>query len=282
MSLTDFGKSLHRRAVDLICRSRIVFHHVPKCGGTSAGRSLRRAYLLSQGTVTPVESEMAFDAARHSRPGGGIDHVAELREMMLLYMLYSDVRCVSAHIPFSNPAFEKFAGRYHFVTLLRDPVERFISNYFWNHDRPDAHYRITESFEEFLDTERARAMGSTYVRYFCGEPARSFEPEHVDAAIRNLWRMNEVGFLDDMRSFETALRNLTGRRLNIGRENVFGTGARRASILSGPLRDRVLEVCANDQQVWNAVQDLRLRRPAQSVGVPKIIRSETTSAPGPT
>lgn len=260
MSATDLAKSLHRRAINVLCGHRIVFHHVPKCGGTSVGRTLRRAYILSQGTVTPVESERAFDAAQSSSVATGMAHVSELREMMLLYLLYSDVRCVSAHVPFSNAAFDRFANRYSFVTLLRDPVERFISNYYWNHDRPGAHFAIPESFDAFLASERAAALGSTYVRYFCGEPGEKFtQKTHVDAAIRNLRRMDLVGFLDDLKRFQTKLRALTGKRLSIGSENVGNTRTRRDSILSGPLRDRVLEVCSPDRDVWEAVQDLRHR-----------------------
>jgi hypothetical protein len=259
MSATDLAKSLHGRAVDLLCGPGIVFHHVPKCGGTSVGRSLRRAYILSQGTVTPVESEKAFNAAQSSGARTGVGHVSELREMMLLYMLYSDVRCVSAHIPFSNAAFECFSDRYSFVTLLRDPVDRFISNYYWNHSRPDAYFRIVESFNDFLGTERARQMGSTYVRYFCGEPGQSFTRKHVDAAIANLRRLHGVGFLDDVAHFETILRALTGKGLVIGSENIANTSARRHAILSGPLRDRVLEICGPDRDIWEAVQDLRNR-----------------------
>jgi hypothetical protein len=268
MSVTDLAKSLHGRAIDLLCGRPIVFHHVPKCGGTSAGRSLRRAYLLSQATVTPVETEKAFNAVQSPGRQQGIGHVAELREMMLLYLLYSDVRCVSAHVPFSDAAFDRFADRYSFVTLLRHPVDRFISNYFWTHNRPDAHYHVAESFEDFLSTERARGMGSTYVRYFCGEPAQKFTLRHVDSAIRNLRRLDGVGFLDDVDRFERDLRRLTGRRVKIGIENVGNTSARRDAFLSGPLRDSILEVCGPDRDIWDAVQDLRERKASEASARP--------------
>ena len=261
MSMMDFGKLLHRRATDLFCGHRIVFHHVPKCGGTSVGRSLRRAYILSQGTVTPDASMKAFDAAREDRAHVSSGDVSELREMMLLYMLYTDTRCVSAHIPFSEAAYKRFSGRYVFVTLLRDPVDRFISNYYWSHQHPGGVGHIAEPFEEFLLTERARHLGSTYVRYFCGEPAQQFTAKHVDAAIRNLHHMECVGFLDEIGRFESALRQLTGKRLKIGRENVGNTGAKRDAILSGSMRHKVLAACSFDREIWDAVQNLRARLP---------------------
>ncbi|MEO8548280.1 MAG: sulfotransferase family 2 domain-containing protein [Sphingomicrobium sp.] len=259
--MIDFGKRLHQRATDLLCGRPVVFHHVPKCGGTSLGRALRRAYILSQGTVTPHESLKAFNAAQNAGRRLAIGHVSELREMMLLYMLYSHTRCVSAHIPFSDAAYEEFADRYLFVTILRDPVDRFISNYYWSHKHPKGLNYIPEPFEEFVLSERARLSGSTYVRYFCGEPGQEFSAKHVDAAIRNLHRMNCVGFLDEVGRFEAALQTLTGRPLKIGRENVGNTGAKRDAILSGALRDRVLEACSLDREIWNAIQDLRNRTP---------------------
>ena len=60
MSLSDTAKALQRHAQSLLSGNRIVFHHVPKCGGTSVGRALRLSYFLSQGTVTPIESDKAF------------------------------------------------------------------------------------------------------------------------------------------------------------------------------------------------------------------------------
>lgn len=266
MALVEFGKSLHRRATDLFSGQPIVFHHVPKCGGTSVGRSLRRAYLLSQGTVTPKESEDAFDAAqKDGHPAKG--HVAEFREMMLLYLLFSGTRCVSAHIPFSNAAFEKFSGRYAFVTLLRDPVERFISNYFWSHKHPGGVAHIPQSLEEFVQTDRARLLGSTYVRYFCGEPRQDFAAAQAEDAIRNLRRMDSVGFLDRVADFEADLHRLTGRRIKIGKENVANSASNREAIMSGPLGEKIKEACRLDIQVWNGVQDLR--GPASEVSVPR-------------
>ena len=264
MSLIDFGKSLQQRAVDFHSGKRIVFHHVPKCGGTSVGRALRRAYLLSQGTVTPDASMKAFEAVRQGRPHLASADVSELREMMLLYMLYSDTRCVSAHIPFSDAAYRQFADRYLFVTLLRDPIDRFISNYYWSHQHPGGVGHIAESLEDFLATPRARHLGSTYVRYFCGEPAADFTEQHVAAAIANLRRMDCVGFLDEVGAFAAALRRLTGKRIAVGRENVRNTGGKRDAILAGPLGQQVRDACRFDSEIWDAVQDLRARPPEAS------------------
>jgi hypothetical protein len=265
MSLVEFGKSVHRRLTEACCGARIVFHHVPKCGGTSVGRSLRRAYILSQGTVTPEESFRAFAACAGSeRKDELLAGVLQFREVMLLYMMYSDVRCVSAHIPFSNVAHDRFHGKYLFVTLLRDPVERFISHFFWSYGKAHAHGGIDEELADFLGSERARALGSTFVRYFSGRPPGygSTLTQGVDQAIRNLRLMDHVGFLDDVARFGTTLRELTGKRMRIGRENVGAHKSKYAGILDGALRRAILDVCAPDREIWDAIQDLRLAAPS--------------------
>ena len=271
MSLVTLGKRLHRTAVQAVCPTRIVFHHVPKCGGTSVGRALRRAYILSQGTVTPEESYKAVaafigdsDRARVTRD------VRKLREMMLLYLLYSDVRCIAAHIPFSDAAREIFAPTYAFVTLLRDPVVRFISHFKWSHGRPSAPDSITDDFEDFLGSERAREIGATYVRYFGGRAVfqATTERAKVDAAIANLRRLSYVGFLDQVDDFEAALRRITGKRVRIGHENA-GVGNKITDRLAElGIRKRVLEACAPDRDIWAAVQDLRHRPLAEPQGLP--------------
>lgn len=256
MSLTDTIKTLHARATDRTCPARIVFHHVPKCGGTSVGRAIRRAYLLSQATVTPVASERAFDLARASRDAlAGLD-VSHLREMMLLYHLASDRRCIAAHVPFSDVAFDAFNDRYRFLTVLRDPIERFVSNVAWSR-RKGAFFRIDEPLEAFLGTERARKLGATYARYFCGTPGGRREAWSVDRAIGNLRRMDGVGFLDDLAGFRDTLFEATGHRFRIGHENEAPPDPERAALLDGPLGRRIAALCAPDLEIWAAVQSLR-------------------------
>jgi hypothetical protein len=277
MSLANVGIRAYSRLKESLCPKRIVFHHVPKCGGTSVGRSLRRAYFLSQGTVRPEESFRAYATyTSHDDRDEAVSEVFAFREMMLLYLLYSDIRCVAAHVAFNTATHEAFRDRYAFVTLLRDPVERFISHYFWSHRREGAYASITDELEDFLETPRARMLGCTYARYFFGSPPGTDLRTSPDtqAAIENLRRLDSVGFLDDVGHFERALRRLTGKRVRIGRENVGRHKSKYAAILEGPLRDKILEVCAPDREVWEAVQDLRAVTSSGGGGASEALSSE--------
>jgi len=253
----DNAKRLRTWLLEKNCPQRVVFHHVPKCGGTSVGRALRKRYLLSQATVTPEASFRAFEAfsGRSDREQMLID-VLDLREQMMLYHLFEDVRCVSLHVRFSEVAHRAFKDKYKFVTVLREPVSRFISHYFWSVNKPSAHARIEEGFAEFLQTPRARRLGATYVEYYCGLPkdVDTASDMAISAAVANLKKFDVVGRLDDIPSFEFGLHQELGVRVRVGHENK-ATPARSSSKhdISKELRERVVELCAPDLAVWKAV-----------------------------
>ena len=256
MGLVDHAKALRTAATDRLHAQRVVFHHAPKCGGTSVGRALRKRYLLSQATVIPESSFRALEAFR----GGGererlLVEVLDLREQMLLYHLFEDVRCVSAHVRFSAAAHARFAERYRFVTILREPLERFWSHYRWSHGKPHAHARIEEPFEAFLETESARRLGATYAEYFSGLPSDADfrSQEAIDAAVANLGRFDAVGRLDDLPAFEESLRAALGVRVRVGHENRGRPGAGRSTVERPDLRDRVAALCAPDLAIWHRV-----------------------------
>ena len=222
MGAVDWAKAVRRSTIDAVIPQRFVFHHIPKCGGTSVGRALRRRYLLSQATVSPEASFRAFELFS----GGGdrqqmLIDVLDLREQMLLYLMFEDVRGISLHVRFSEKAYSRFADRYKFITVLRNPMERFISHYFWSWNKDDAHARIEEDFEAFLDTEHARRLGATLVQYLCGLPKEvpTHSDEAVAAAIASLAKFDVVGDISDIASLEATLRETLGVRISIGHEN---------------------------------------------------------------
>ena len=254
VALVDSAKWIRERLLYHVCPQRVVFHHVPKCGGTSVGRTLRRRYILSQATVLPNESLQAFASFT-----GGNDReqmlvdVLDLREQMFLYLLHSDVRCISLHVRFSEVAHRLFADRYKFVTILREPVSRFISNYFWSFAKPRALPENEIALGPFLETDRARRLGASYVQYFCGLPKDSdfTEAASIEAAKTNLAKFDVVGHIGDRIRFERDIRNALGVRLRIGHENrARQSASERDQVVTPELRAEIEALCAPDIAVW--------------------------------
>lgn len=254
-TLIDRAKALRGRLLDRVLPQRFVFHHVPKCGGTSVGRALRKRYLLSQATIHPEASFQAFMAftGRNDTERMLVD-VLDLREQMLLYLMFSDIRCISAHVRFSETARACFGERYKFVTVLREPVSRFVSHYNWSHGRPGAHAAIDEGFDAFLGSPRAERMGASYVEYFAGLPkgADLRTQAGVERAIANLRRFDVVGRLDDIDGFRRDLRQALGVRVRIRHENraTQQDGAVRQNALTPAQRRKVEALCAPDIEIW--------------------------------
>jgi hypothetical protein len=256
MGAVDWAKAVHRSAVDAVVPHRFVFHHIPKCGGTSVGRALRRRYLLSQATISPEASYRAFElfTGRDDRQQMLVD-VLDLREQMLLYLMFEDVRGISAHVRFSEKAYGHFSDRYKFVTVLRHPVDRFVSHYFWDWNKPGKHGRVEEGFETFLETDRARRFGATLVEYLCGLPKEvpTYSDEAVAAAVGNLSKFNVVGDIGDVPDLQIKLREALGVRISIGHENKRRPTIKQASspLDDVTLKSRVEALCAPDIAVYS-------------------------------
>lgn len=215
-------RKIRRTALDSLCGHRVVFHHVPKCGGTSIERSLRIRYGISYATF-PLRSQ--YNAIEALRPDFGIEdidlHSAWIREVQFLDYLYQDIRCIAGHIYFSSSAYKIFSDKYYFVTTLRDPVDFFVSFYLQMFHSDEKRWKIDYALESFLDTPLAELFGTFYALYFSELPQNQLVSNNQAAqlSINNLRKFTLVGFLEDMSKFKRRLSEILGVRLWVGHAN---------------------------------------------------------------
>ena len=249
-------KSLERRISDLVCGNRVVFHHLPKCGGTSVYRAIRLHYVTSYAYLDLTATYRALDSLYPGlAPDELLRRTVTFREEQFLTHLFLDRRLIAGPIPFSVQAHRLFHERYRFITTLRDPVSFFFSTYFWNRTSPERRWRIEQSIEEFLETPRARTFGSTYASFFSGlgPDADPASREAIAAAKANLRQFSVVGLVEDMAGYERRLRDALNLRLRIGHKNKGArtSAAARAKAITPSVQRRIEEISAPNREIYD-------------------------------
>jgi len=230
---------------------RLLFLHVPKCGGNSIRIALSEAYnwplFNSRRRFFNVHPERTRRlAARAGRP------VDELRDELLRYHLSDGrIRLATGHLHWPAGFREQFPD-VSIVTVLRDPVSRFLSHYYGAREGrgPRAsHTRL--SLEAFLDGPQARRAGRTYLRYFGGDRD---EPDALDQARRRLADVDVLGILEDLPAFAQAFRARLGAPLLIPHANAGALRRERADEeLTEALDARIREIVEADQILYDFV-----------------------------
>lgn len=219
---------------------RLIYIHVPKCGGSSFGAALRLRFAWSQAAIAP----QGTGARLGETPSERADRIAAdyaARGGALRQLVERGTRCIAAHVRY-DPALHDGAARgYAHVTLLRDPVDRFVSHYRYLQRRhPDP--ARPDTLAGFLDTPDATRIARQYLFYFGGDSGS------VTEAARNLSRFDLVGTLDDTGGFARDLGRLAGLPLPVLSRN----RAPSPTQVPDELRARIETLCADDRAIYRA------------------------------
>jgi hypothetical protein len=241
---------------------RIVFLHVPKCGGNSVRRALAELY----GWPLPKSRRRWFhDAPRRSERAAALlgRPVEDLRDDLLRYQLCDGhVRLVTGHFRWPDALRDQFPD-VSFVSLLREPVSHLLSVYYFQREERGqaAHKRETADLPQFLESDRARRAGAMYVRLF-GAPAgadQMLAPDVLQRARQRLASVEVLGVLEDLPAFAQAFERRFGRRLRIPHLNAGRLRpAREREDVTDELRARMAEVVRPNQELYDFVRRERL------------------------
>jgi hypothetical protein len=232
---------------------RICYPHVPKCAGMSVARGIsRQAFSMLERRLFPTFSVDPRASLRAAEATSG--RMMEVREEILAYGLASGrFRFVTGHVPCRPGLVEAFQGEWHFVTVLRDPVERWVSEYVYNTEKGSDWARNHLSIEDYLGSPEARVTATSFLRYFSDIPEDLPEDPgaFVDQAVENLSRFAVVGCVEDMDGFNRAFRNRFGAILSIPRRNVTPDRSMKDRIRGDAASmDRIRQLCAGDSEIY--------------------------------
>lgn len=218
----SFYRGIQQQLVERFSGNRVLFHHVPKCAGSSVYRQLIKSYIFSHRVLHVGPAYRAYEDMHAAADRKTVSEEAQkFREYLLLYYLHQDIRCIAGHVRFSEPAYRLFSDRYTFVTTLREPVAWFISWYFYNVTAEEQRWQVAMPIDEFVETEQARHFGAGYAHFFSGLPveADAYSAEAIERAKSNIGKMHVVGFVDQLPAFQAKLRETLGISITIPHDN---------------------------------------------------------------
>ena len=175
---------------------KLLFEHIPKCGGTSVKEYLKSHY--SNRKVFEID---------------GMDVDRSLNEFRAM----SQQERFSFHLVLGHGAHklrELFLPQVNRLTILRDPVDRIVSHYFFARQSP-GHYLHGEivkrdmTLAQYATSDLSPELRNNYVRRFIGVRAEEAEktPRETIASVIDLLQTDYsvVGILEDL---EDGMRRL--------------------------------------------------------------------------
>jgi len=238
-------------------KKKICYVHVAKCGGTSISSAIKKQYGIR-------DRFLRKNAFINLNPGASSkgsqifnETLWQFREKLLIYFLsHNHYVFISGHFPFSDLAMEHFADQYDFITIIRHPVERWFSHYFFNRYKKADHFKTDLSLEEFIDSEDGRSLGSLYSTLFYGKC--DGEIVHSDASYMkitgNIDKLACVGVTEHMDIFCRDFNRFFKVRIDVEKENKNPLKKdERSKFITESIREKVEEICEPDLKIYNYV-----------------------------
>ena len=243
-------------------RFACVFMHMPKCGGTSIAEAMYATIPLGRGVavIDAVSTRRAAAIYEFGRDDPMLCHedqpqgekVFALRERLLLQHMAWGAQLIHGHVLFSEKADAHFGQKFRYVTLLRDPVERMISNY-----RMAVNAGVVpDGLDAYLETPVARSHAQVYLRYLAGQTVvpDADIADKLDLAQSRLKQFAVVGFLDDLPAFQSRYLKVFGVQLRI---KTYNQGKGSKPTLSASQTSKIAALTRPDQAIFDFAKGLQ-------------------------
>jgi len=235
---------------------RIFFFHIAKCGGTSIANAIVRCYKPWRPKNALSIVTLNENAARYAERNTIGDGNLVRRDLLNYMMSLPEVKCIAGHFFYSNTAHDTYGDRWHFITVLRNPIDRFLSHYRYNHLKG----KIQVPIEEFVETK----LGASFGRAFVDEVTEDVEKDAIgiekltEIAIERYRRFTLVGTIDDIPAFTRRFEEIFSHRLTIKHLNQTPKSPKTSlSKIPDHVRKKIAQLCEPDAYLYRKIIDVK-------------------------
>lgn len=255
---------------------KLVYLHVPKSGGRSIEQSIKNEY-LGFNRIKNKSMHYTINSQNSAFVGGliynlnfeegDINNNRNLkfnRDLLAYKLLDKKIKFISGHFPFDNLIYNFFADEFDFFTTLRDPVQKWLSNFFFRNERQPIimgkkfnHWKINVSLEDYLKSDRGHYHGYDYSKYY-GGLRQNYDynsKEAINNAKKNLNKFKIIGFLEDLNSLKISFYKTYNFNISIPHKNKSKSRI-NSNIISDDIINEIKSVCKTDIEIYNFAKEL--------------------------
>lgn len=260
MNIRDYlAKSRNKIRKNLLHNTtKIFFCHVPKCAGTALSKAVsRQAYPLHQQFLIP-NLTVSLEAANKAASICSFSKV-EARQTILAYNLSLDkYKYGRSHIYCRPSLVEALRDRWHFITILRNPIERWISEYTYNTYKSHKWVKNKLQLEDYLQSAKGKGTGESFLRYFSNIPYPYHgDPQiYIEEAVKNLRSFSVVGTIENFDEWCNTFENVFGKKLIVERMNTSPKKEIIEQIKNDDLiMKKIANLCESDMSIYQQIAE---------------------------
>ena len=234
---------------------KICYVHIPKCGGVSLIDSLYKATYPMWVNAAPVRRTIDLNASKMVANIFGLDMMYVRMILLSEHLARPTNIFVHGHTAVSSKILNEFCHDWKFITVLRDPVDRYISEFVYNTYKSSDWLKNDLNIEQYVDSEKSLNSATTITRFLTGMSYEQIlEKGHqrsVDEAITNLDMFFSVGFLDSLSNWKSSLNDRLNIKLSIDVKNSSPNKSATKQITEKKeILDKVNMLCEIDADIY--------------------------------